>query len=318
MRRQFTAEQKAAVALAALRGDKTINQVASVHWEPGNLLYCSQMKKVETITIAKQQSYNLTAQGVVLTFLAVAIFQTLVGNTTQSFSVWAYVMAYILTIIVHEAIHGVGFMLGGAKPHFGVSVAGILPVAYATSDEKLPLKNMLVVAYLPFVVLSVLFIALSFVFPRYQPLFMVGFVGNFAGAIGDIWIASKLLKYLRHKDTRVLDTKTGTEVYSNSADALKLGQKSQAKLQTSSSFGKVALISFFCILALQMLIPILLAVSAYNGVFHLGSDAFYLLKVDRSGDNASMELNLLAPILGSVLAGAIYTLIERHGRNNGQ
>ena len=29
MRRQFTAEQKAAVALAALRGDKTINQIAS-------------------------------------------------------------------------------------------------------------------------------------------------------------------------------------------------------------------------------------------------------------------------------------------------
>ena len=29
MRRQFTADQKAAVALAALRGDKTINQIAS-------------------------------------------------------------------------------------------------------------------------------------------------------------------------------------------------------------------------------------------------------------------------------------------------
>lgn len=29
MRRQFTAEQKATVALAALRGDKTINQIAS-------------------------------------------------------------------------------------------------------------------------------------------------------------------------------------------------------------------------------------------------------------------------------------------------
>jgi transposase-like protein len=29
MRRQFTAEQKAAVALAALKGDKTINQVAA-------------------------------------------------------------------------------------------------------------------------------------------------------------------------------------------------------------------------------------------------------------------------------------------------
>ena len=31
MRRQFSPEQKAQVALAALRGDKTINQVASDH-----------------------------------------------------------------------------------------------------------------------------------------------------------------------------------------------------------------------------------------------------------------------------------------------
>ncbi len=31
MRRQFTAEQKAAVALAALKGNKTINQIASEH-----------------------------------------------------------------------------------------------------------------------------------------------------------------------------------------------------------------------------------------------------------------------------------------------
>ena len=31
MRRQFTPEQKAQVALAALRGDKTINQIAAEH-----------------------------------------------------------------------------------------------------------------------------------------------------------------------------------------------------------------------------------------------------------------------------------------------
>ena len=31
MRRQFTGAQKAAVALAALKGDKTINQIASEH-----------------------------------------------------------------------------------------------------------------------------------------------------------------------------------------------------------------------------------------------------------------------------------------------
>lgn len=31
MRRQFTPEQKARIALAALKGDKTINQIASEH-----------------------------------------------------------------------------------------------------------------------------------------------------------------------------------------------------------------------------------------------------------------------------------------------
>lgn len=273
------------------------------------------MKKVETITIAKQQSYNLTAQGVVLTFIAVAIFQSLLGKSSQDFSVWAYAMAYVLTLIIHEAMHGLGFIIGAAKPRFGVGAAGILPVAYATSNDKLPLKNMLVVAYLPFVVLSVLFIIFSFALPQYQPLFMVGFVGNFAGAIGDIWIASKLIKYLKYKDTYVLDTKIGTDVYSNNAEALMIGKKSQAKLQNPSSFGRVASISFISILIVQMLIPILLAVSNYDGVFQLGTDKFYLLRVDQSSASASMELNLLAPLVGSLIAGVIYTLAEHRRRN---
>ena len=41
------------------------------------------MKKIETITIAKQQSFNLTAQGVLLTFIAVAILQSIAGKSNQ-------------------------------------------------------------------------------------------------------------------------------------------------------------------------------------------------------------------------------------------
>lgn len=274
------------------------------------------MKKIETITIAKQQSYNLTAQGVLLTFIAVAIFQSITGKSNQDSSVWAFILAFVFTIIVHELLHGVGFYISGAKPRFGLGMAGIMPVAYATSSDKLPIKNMLVVAYLPFVVLSIVFIALSFFFPEYQPLFMIGFVGNFAGAIGDVWIASKLIKYLKYKDTYVVDTKTGTEVYSSNNEASIIGQKSQAKTEKPSSFGMVASISFMIILTLQIVIPIILAFSNYDGLFQIGTDAFHLLRVDQSSTNASMELNLLAPLIGGIVAGGIYTLVEQRNRKN--
>ena len=58
MRRQFTAEQKAAVALAALRGDKTINQIASeFEVNPTQVkLWRDAVKETATATFADKRT----------------------------------------------------------------------------------------------------------------------------------------------------------------------------------------------------------------------------------------------------------------------
>ncbi|QQS19769.1 DUF3267 domain-containing protein [Candidatus Saccharibacteria bacterium] len=265
------------------------------------------MKKIETIQITRQQSYALSAQMILFLFIGAAIFQGIVGETSQSFGFEALAV-YLITLVIHELLHGLGFLLGGAWPRFGIGIAGIIPVAYATSDQKLPVKNMLLVAYLPFVVLSVVFIVLSILFPAYQNLFMIGFLGNFAGAVGDIWIASKLWKYLKFKDVLILDTKIGTEVFSSNATAAKTGRESTEKSKQRSSFMITALIGAGVIIMVQAIIPLVMVSSGFEGSYQLGSDNFYLFKVSTESAVRSAELNILPALIGGVIVGITYVL----------
>ncbi len=109
------------------------------------------MKKVETISINKQQSYIRTLQSIILLFIGGAIFSAATGsNDLEQVGLWG-IVAYIAAIIIHELLHGVGFLLAGARQKFGVGVAGFLPIAYATSNSKVRVLNMLLVGYLPLV-----------------------------------------------------------------------------------------------------------------------------------------------------------------------
>lgn len=274
------------------------------------------MKKIETISITKQQSYALTAQGVLMLFIGVAIFRGIFGQSNQNAPAWALVAVYFATLIVHELVHGLGFLLSGAKPKFGVGFVGIMPFAYATSgsNSKIPLKKMLVTAYLPFVLLSIIFILLASAIPGYVSLLMVGFVGNFAGAIGDIWIASKLLKYLRYSDTLVVDTKSGVDVYSSSAQAAVIGAASMAKQKINTPFWRVACIAFVLIMAISALVPMIMSWSGFHGVFTLGAGVFYLFTIDTTGTNFMASFNLLPALVGGVLAGVLFTILEKRSR----
>lgn len=247
-------------------------------------------------------------------FMGAAIFQGIVESSGKNLPIWALILAYFATLAVHELLHGLGFLIGGAKPRFGVGVVGILPLAYATSDHRLPLKNMLVVAYLPFVALSIVFIALAYLFPEYSALFMVGFVGNFSGAIGDIWIASKMLKYLRFKDAMVLDTKTGTNVYSDSPEAAESGLVSMEKEKATTPFWKVAGTAFFLIAFISVIVPIIMLWSGFSGYFKLGYGELYLFMVNNSDAETVAAFNLLPAVVGGLLAGVTFNTLERHNK----
>ncbi|MDQ5913960.1 MAG: hypothetical protein QG623_579, partial [Patescibacteria group bacterium] len=183
------------------------------------------MKKIDSITITKQRSYALILQAMLLFLLGGAIFSG-VTNTNDFMSAgFSGIIVYILTIVVHELLHGLGFMLSGVRPKYGVAMAGVVPVAYATSEEKVSVPGMLMTAYLPFVALSVIFLIFARAYPQYQALAMIGFIANFTGAVGDLWIASKLWKYLPFGDVLVMDTKAGLKIYSDSPDAAARGAK---------------------------------------------------------------------------------------------
>lgn len=282
-----------------------------VTWSPDRMIV---MKKIETISITKQQSYTVTAQGILMMFLGAAIFQTITGDPSNDAPIGVFIMVYIVTLIVHEMLHGLGFLIGGARPKFGVGITGILPYAYATSADKLALKNMLFVAYLPFVALSIMFIGLAVAMPEYSAFYMVGFVGNFAGAVGDIWIASRMLKYLRFHDVVVLDTKAGTELYSSSPDAFAVGKASVEQQKTTTSFWKVASVAFLSIVIVSAVVPVIMLRSGYTGSFKLGAGELYLFTVDSSNANTSATFNLLPAIVGGGIAGMIAVMRERYDK----
>ncbi|NCU31084.1 DUF3267 domain-containing protein [Candidatus Saccharibacteria bacterium] len=271
------------------------------------------MKKTETISLTTQLSFELTVAAVFLLFIGGAIFDFAVGGTGEiATNLVLAPVVYVSTIIAHELLHGFGFLIGGAKPSFGVGIVGIIPFAYATSYQKLPLKAMLITAYLPFIVLSIVFVYLGVVFPQYQDLLLVGFLANFSGAVGDLWIAAKLWKYLRYKDVMVQDTKSGTEVYSSNKNAHTLGKKSQSRSRKPSSWGKTISVSIGIVLAIQLFVPMILIITGFTGNFQLGLDSLYLFKVDASSNAAGAQLNLLAGVVAGTISGVFFSLISQH------
>ncbi len=115
------------------------------------------------------------------------------------------IVAYIVILPVHEAIHGLAFLLWGGKPYFGTK----LPFAlYCGAKQQLFRRNQyLVVGLAPLVILTLAAIVLTLASPGLASYVLFGTVGNFSGAAGDVWVAWRLWK----QPSRILieDTQTG-------------------------------------------------------------------------------------------------------------
>ena len=114
----------------------------------------------------------------------------------------------VLVIILHEGLHVTAAMMLGHKPQFGIK----LPLVYITFTHKVPRNHFILIALTPFILLDIVFIVLYArgVLKLFCDLCLVI---NTIGAVGDIWIALKLLQMPRQ--SLILDTKTGFEVWSD-------------------------------------------------------------------------------------------------------
>ncbi|MHB8597260.1 MAG: DUF3267 domain-containing protein [Ktedonobacteraceae bacterium] len=115
------------------------------------------------------------------------------------------IIAYIVILPVHEAIHGLAFLLWGGKPYFGAK----LPFAlYCGAKQQLFRRNQyLVVGLAPLVILTLAAIVLTLALPGLASYVLFGTLGNFSGAAGDVWVAQRLWKQPSH--ILVEDTQDG-------------------------------------------------------------------------------------------------------------
>ena len=271
------------------------------------------MKKISTIAIDKQISYVLTLQMIFLFFIGGAIFSQITKVNDIDVNGWVAALTYVGTIVFHELLHGVGFMVAGAKPKFGVGIAGIMPIAYATSSKKLTIPSMLIVAYLPFIALSSFFISLALLRPEYQQIALIGFLGNFTGAVGDLWIASKLYKYLKFPDVLLKDTKSGIEVYSSNQQAQELAKHSLSSDTRRLKFGKQWAITSLWLFGLQILLPVILPLIGFNKSIKFGFGEFYLFEIVNASDGtpSGATFNLAAPIIIGLTFTLLFNMFEK-------
>ena len=115
------------------------------------------------------------------------------------------ILAYIVILPLHEAIHGLAFLLWSGKPYFGTK----LPFAlYCGAKQQLFRRNQyLVVGLAPLVVITLAAIVLTLAAPGLASYVLFGTVGNFSGAAGDVWVAQRLWRQPAH--ILVEDTQSG-------------------------------------------------------------------------------------------------------------
>ena len=118
-------------------------------------------------------------------------------------------LAYILILPIHEALHAVTFLLWGGRPYFGAK----LPFAlYCGAKEQLFRRDQyLVVGLAPLVVISLIGIVVTLFAPVLASYVLLATIGNASGAAGDFWTVVRLWR----QPARVLveDTAVGYIVW---------------------------------------------------------------------------------------------------------
>lgn len=104
------------------------------------------------------------------------------------------VIALAAVPVAHEALHGLAARALGARPAFGIG-AGF---AYTTFREPLARWPYLAVGLAPLVVMSAAAIALGAAWSTAAGWLVFAAVANAAGAIGDLWMAWRIVRRPRN------------------------------------------------------------------------------------------------------------------------
>ncbi|MBK9007977.1 MAG: hypothetical protein CNIPEHKO_03563 [Anaerolineales bacterium] len=174
-------------------------------------LYWKIAEKTSRILIINLLSIPLAFVFGIVFFTIARVF----GKSTGFFfgsAATTLLFALLLTIIIHELIHGMTMQIFGARPKYGINWKGLM--LYATAPGYAFQRNQyLVIVLAPLAAIS-LAACLGILIQAGSPsvwLWAICATINGGAAIGDLWITAIALRYPKH--AYIVDEQDGMRIF---------------------------------------------------------------------------------------------------------
>lgn len=277
---------------------------------------------VYTIGLGSAVILRLSAYSVLSCFLAAGVFSGIAGGGGPGpvSAGWTqpvlYVAIYFVTVIAHELVHGLFFGIFGGHPRYGAGFKYLLPYFYAASPgDAFPLRRMLVIGLAPLVTLSGLSLIAAFLVPAWAGYFAVAFIGNTAGAVGDIWMVNRLCRFLPVQDATVVDTPTGMDVHSPDAKAVAIADRLAALDLRPPTFAVRWIGAALAVLSVEILAATIGPI--FTDSLLIGPAQLPLMEFARTAEGIAWTFNVASPLAAGLVFAIAARLFSRHASVQG-
>jgi hypothetical protein len=260
---------------------------------------------------------RLAPLSLVLFVVAIAAYALIARQTLNSAQINVLVILIpVAILIVHEGLHGAGFLIFGGRPKFGAGIKGGAPYLFATCPgRRFSWGRFLVIGALPLVVIDLAALALAGYRPLVVPA-MLAFAFNTAGAVGDLWMIAVILQTPRTAVFEDIDEPAmiawpgpGT----TPPRRLPRGLDPRGGESLVFMVGLAAVLFMACFLVIG-LAEIVLARASPHGILAVGS--LVLATISTTGSHTTGSANLSAQtFLAALLAAPLTWAARRRSRH---
>jgi hypothetical protein len=248
---------------------------------------------------------------------SIALYAALASRTLEKapLSWLPALLAPVLVLVVHEAVHGVGFLIFGGHPKFGAGIRGGAPYLMTTCPGmRFSRGRMLTIGALPLAAIDIAMLALAGYGPLVVPA-MLAFAFNTAGAVGDLWLIAVILQTPRtalfedaDEPAMIAWPGPGTQRPARPPRGLE-----PRGFESLALWASVASILFLAVFFAIGVIEVALARASPNGTLAVGN--LVLASVTTTNGHTSGRENLgPVVVVSAVLAAALTWAFRRRGR----
>lgn len=270
-------------------------------------------KEIGKLEMTKEVVVTLLGMGILALFAFGFFFTSLytlftgnVGFDFTSSTILISIVLFIGTMVLHELIHGAFISIYGGKPSFGAGIAHfILPYFYTTTKTIFPRNQFIVISIAPLVVISLVAIGIMAAFPSIAHWMFIPFVVNASGAVGDLWMTRRVLKYPKH--VWLEDRKNGFIIYGKETDK----PMNISTTGFGSGFFKVFMLCFFAMGFIMGIAPIALAILGVESLtIGPANSIFTIFEYHSIGEGFGFSFFPISLLAISVIVGLAYAIIK--------